>query len=630
MTLGFLAIMGNPEQINALQPRLADMLPTLPGEGVSTAAAGFAAFEIRLGDAAGANVQRAPLSEADTHLPLAGYLRLDTASWTENHVAKLRERYRQQGERAFTGLTGDIGCCLWDAKKQQAHLLSGPLATRPVYFTAFDGGFAAASQPQALLRLPGVANGFDSSALIRRHVAPFTFQTQTLWPGISKLAPGEHLRWETTRGVFKTKIWQPDLTPWVPKSNAEMAERVNAVLLDAVARRSHPGQVSACELSGGLDSSAILGALVHGRQPVAIPPLAYARVLAEDDPDQLLDERSYVDQAAAHCGIQARYRNPAMQGDDLSSWEQRFARFGHFEGGVGNEADALYQLAAADGANVMYCGAGGDEFISYHCQPFLAELLWTLRWPRLARELQMHARAVPHRRLSRLIRSKVLKPFIPHATPNNERDKDNEIANRWFLQPEVVHRERQARPLPIHNPPPTSLLNLPHSKRFQLWLYEHGFNSNRAHREVPVAASYGLDLRYPLLDAELVELALQLPSDWHFRNGFPRNAMRQSTMGILPASIRWRQDKRPPMPGYARNLIHTLVRLHHCFDEVIDAAVVGELFDLPRLRAALSQVQPPTGHGYSDDWYNQRVKGTMKTLHATTICWYLSWQARQG
>jgi hypothetical protein len=61
-------------------------------------------------------------------------------------------------------------------------------------------------------------------------------------------------------------------------------------------------------------------------------------------------------------------------------------------------------------------------------------------------------------------------------------------------------------------------------------------------------AQHGLDYRHPLLDFELVDLALRLPPELSFEPAFNRPLMREAMRGALPEEVRTRPTKTNFVP----------------------------------------------------------------------------------
>ena len=59
-----------------------------------------------------------------------------------------------------------------------------------------------------------------------------------------------------------------------------------------------------------------------------------------------------------------------------------------------------------------------------------------------------------------------------------------------------------------------------------------------------LSMAFSIESRVPFLDHRLVELAFALPDDAKFSHGWSKYALRQALDGVLPSSVVWRRDKK--------------------------------------------------------------------------------------
>ena len=59
-------------------------------------------------------------------------------------------------------------------------------------------------------------------------------------------------------------------------------------------------------------------------------------------------------------------------------------------------------------------------------------------------------------------------------------------------------------------------------------------------------AKSGIEYRYPLLDRRLISLALRLPSELYFQQGWQRFILRHTMKNILPERVCWNKTKQYP------------------------------------------------------------------------------------
>ncbi|HKN10304.1 MAG TPA: asparagine synthase-related protein, partial [Pseudomonadota bacterium] len=123
---------------------------------------------------------------------------------------------------------------------------------------------------------------------------------ETFWQGVSRLVAA-HRMIVDGRGPRIESYWEPDLEATVPcASDEEYVEYYRALVTDSVRRMSRSAQPLACEVSGGLDSSAIFALAEHLRRRKALlAPAVEGYTLAfRDDSDA--NEVEYARAVGAH------------------------------------------------------------------------------------------------------------------------------------------------------------------------------------------------------------------------------------------------------------------------------------------------------------------------------------------
>lgn len=205
------------------------------------------------------------------------------------------ERYRERGAALARGLLGDFVLIVLDRTVGSLVVARDPLGVRPWYLATVSGGHAGAADMATLATLPGVDTEVDEATTIEYLAAVHQSRGPTVCRGIRTLPPGHS--WQGGGGrasTFAHHRWR--LEPDLDISWDDAAERCRTVLDDAVRCRLEVGGPATSELSGGLDSSAVVGTIARlGHDDLLAGRLIF------DGPDA--DERRYSDAVAEHWGI---------------------------------------------------------------------------------------------------------------------------------------------------------------------------------------------------------------------------------------------------------------------------------------------------------------------------------------
>lgn len=260
----------------------------------------------------------------------------------------------RQGEAALPKLNGMFAFCLYDRARGTLFAARDRFGIKPFHYVAAGGRFAFASELKSLLTLPFVSSTLDRQSLFHYMSLMYVPGTDTILEGIKRLGPGEALTYRLADHALKTvRWWQPSIRPSLGTEAAEWPERLRGVFREAVKRWTLADVPVACSLSGGLDSSAIVGALAESGIPVRTVSLGFTGA-----GEAAWNELPLARAVAKHWGTEHReiILDPADLLDDL------IAMVWHLDEpyGGGLPSWTVFKLMAKE-VKVGLTGTGGDE-----------------------------------------------------------------------------------------------------------------------------------------------------------------------------------------------------------------------------------------------------------------------------
>ena len=262
--------------------------------------------------------------------------------------------YEELGAHAVHRLNGEFAFVLWDAARRT--LLAGRdrFGIKPLVYAVAGDALYIASEAKALFAA-GVPARWDAEAVLQACYVPTS--EQTLFAGVRSVAPGGLLR-ATDRAVDTTTYWDLEL-PRAGEARMDAAEAVAGVrthLATAVRRRLRADVPVSVYLSGGIDSSAILGLAAEAGRPLTGFTIAFA-----GDPQP---EEARAREMAARCGaeldvlaISQRMLADAFAGAARAA--EQMMMNGH---GVGKYL--LSRFVRDRGLKVVLTGEGADEMFA--------------------------------------------------------------------------------------------------------------------------------------------------------------------------------------------------------------------------------------------------------------------------
>lgn len=217
--------------------------------------------------------------------------RCDTEAWV--HL------YEDLGERVFPQAHGQFGVSLWDRPRRTVYLARDRIGISPLFYAEADGWLLWASEIKGLLASGMIKPRPDVRGLdffFNFFCAP---QRRTTFEGIHSLPPGHYARIHEGRITIQ-RYWDLDFPDRGAERCFEDDDKAAAELeaqLRAAVRRRLCGEVPlSCYISGGLDSTVILG-LSSQEKGAPIDSLTIS--LQRSGPS---DERSKAEESAHYLG----------------------------------------------------------------------------------------------------------------------------------------------------------------------------------------------------------------------------------------------------------------------------------------------------------------------------------------
>lgn len=286
--------------------------------------------------------------------------------------------YEKYGTLFAQSLRGMYAIAIWDARAQKLVLARDPFGIKPLYYTESPDGFAFASEPAALIAAGAAAAGIDTVRRAELLQLKFTTGSETIFPAIRRVLPGETLVIEAGRITARSR--RPALPEGGPLHlpHAAALARIEEVLSGSVSVHLRSDVPYGLFLSGGIDSAALLALMtrVAGTEVRAIT-VGYPDA---GDGDETREALRLARAAGAACEriemteadfwdfaprIAASIDDPTADAAVLPTW-------------------MLGKAAASDRLKVTLCGEGGDEMFAGYSRyrRGRAPLSWIARKPR--------------------------------------------------------------------------------------------------------------------------------------------------------------------------------------------------------------------------------------------------------
>ena len=276
-------------------------------------------------------------------------------SQTDSEV--LVHLWEDEGRRMVDRLNGMFAFCIWDERTGEAFLARDHAGIKPLYLAETRDALFFASEPKTLLASGAVSPAIDPVALRQYLTFLWVPGERTMWRDVRKLPEGGWLSWRA--GHRETGGWWDwDQSTQERMPPQEWATQVRGALLETVGRQLIADVPLGALLSGGLDSSAIVGAMraLHPERPIR----AYSAHVDADAQDGFADDLPFARQVASRLRldmVEERLQPAIATLLPKLIW--------HTDEPLADPAIAasflLCQRARQDGTIVLLSGQGADE-----------------------------------------------------------------------------------------------------------------------------------------------------------------------------------------------------------------------------------------------------------------------------
>ena len=454
---------------------------------------------------------------------------------TRTDTEVLLAAYDKWGERCLEHLIGMFAFAVWDVNEQSLFLARDRFGVKPVYYhTAKNGSLYFASEIKAL-HAAGVER-ITNDAAWATYLAfgLYDHSENTFWKDVYALPAGHFIRWRD--GNFATVRWY-DLAERVgnecdTRPEAQVQDEYFALMKESIDLRFRSDVPVGINLSGGLDSSSLLG-LVHEVQGKDSDVKAFTFVTG----DKNYDELPWVEQMLAATNHQLVVSNltpeevPVLAASVQHHQDEPF-------GGLPTLAYAkLFEKAKEHGVTVLLDGNGMDE-----------------QWAGYDYYLPSSNGHSPS-----LIQGTKEKPVRPDCLLPEFRKLAEPFDSPTVFADKM--RNLQYRD--------TRFTKIPRAMRFN--------------DRISMRAS--TELREPFLDHRLFELAMRQPPERKVSNGVTKKMLRDISGKFLPRSVSAAPKRAVQTPqrewlrGQLRDWAATQIDLARGNSPFFDRSAVGASFD---------------------------------------------------
>jgi asparagine synthase (glutamine-hydrolysing) len=470
---------------------------------------------------------------------------------TNSDTEAIVHAYEEYGDDCVRHLRGMFTFAIWDRNRQRLLAARDRFGKKPLNYYWDGQRLIFGSEIKSILEA-GIPREVNHIALDEFLVYRCVPAPNTLFKGVMKLPAAHILVYEN--GQISTKCyWELPFTPTCRDDEATAIERTRALLKDAVGVRLMSEVPLGAFLSGGIDSSIVVGLM---SSMMSQPVKTFSIGFEEDD----FSELPYARQIAQHFGTD--HHEFFVRPELISVLPQLVWAYDEPFADASMLPTYYVSKLAREHVTVVLTGDGGDEIFGGYT-PYRREWLISRIPPMLRSLLGFGSRFMPDgmrgkNRLGSLLRdlpTRVVQSQMLFAADSRSS----------MYSPEYFAQVRDHNPYERLISEFRAVSDLDVRAQLQ-YVDVRAYLANDILVKVDKASMFNsLETRAPLLDQYMVEYVASLPSTMRTRHGVLKYLLKKVAADLLPAEILTRRKQgfgvpikhwfRGDLNGYAHDVL---------------------------------------------------------------------------
>jgi asparagine synthase (glutamine-hydrolysing) len=496
---------------------------------------------------------------------------------TRSDTETLVHLYEQEGIEGLHRLRGMFAFCIWDARRRKMLLVRDRFGKKPLYYAQLPHGLYFGSELKCL-RASGIPLDIDADALRLYFQFNNIPDPYSIFRSVRKLEPGGWLEYDANGTVRKGRYWK--LPPPVAETPAdfsgeEMCRRIREKFDESVRIRMIADVPLGAFLSGGIDSSSVVASM-------ALQSEDRVKTFSIGFEEASFNELKYAQLVAKK--YETDHHEIVVKPDSVSLTERLVKHFDEPFADSSAIPTFIVSEFAARQVKVALSGDGGDElFGGYESFQIVQNLD---AWDKVPRPLRPLISAVAHS-LPYSTFGKNYLYMVSRQTPLARYFESNYapyLMRKKLLQPEwmLPADEHFLKNTFVSCLLPDGADSLAQALYFEATCKLSGDMLVKVDR---MSMAVSLEVRSPMLDHELADIAAAVPHAYKIRNGqgkyiliralgerLPPELLNRGKMGFAIPLVEWLRgplkamlwdhldsqrffDRRIASPDFVRHLL---------------------------------------------------------------------------
>lgn len=443
------------------------------------------------------------------------------------------DAYKRYDSQFLDRLRGAFTIVITDPENRSALIAIDRMGIHQLnYAHSAEHGLAFSTRAASVNAHPAFESPIDNQAVfdyLYFHMIP---APRSIYASQSKLGAGELIR-ITDRSLHTERYWQPNFTEQSRASERELTGKLFSVLRTSIQRSD--AENTGCFLSGGIDSSTIVGLLSELRSDVETFTIGF------DEPGY--DETEFSQGAARHFG--ANTNEYCVTPEDVVSAIPDIAAA--YDEPFGNSSVVptyfCARLAREHGMQRLLAGDGGDELFGGNAR-YVTQQIFSLYdavpGPLKRTVLEPVSFGLPG--ASKFMPTRKLQSYIRQArVPMPDRMQTYNYFSRTpadtILQDDFIGSISQTEPLELQRETYASTSSESLLNRMLEFDWKYTLADNDLRKVNRMCDLAGIDVVYPFLDDDVVAFSAEIPASLKIRYFKLRYFIKRALGDFLPRSV---------------------------------------------------------------------------------------------
>jgi len=443
---------------------------------------------------------------------------------TQSDHEYLLAAYTAYGQDCAKHLLGDFSFAVWDTQQRTLFIAKDQLGIKPLFYYQDHEKFVFATTMQAI---KAVVKPTLNHQYIARELKfyPPDFDS-TFFANIHRFTPAHFAVVDTVKGMHeKKRYWELkpiDISAF--NTTEALYNELGKRFTEAVMCRTRTNKNVGCQLSGGLDSSAI--AVILSRNMPKERLHTYSFVLSDKTraySERGIDEQNTQQAVMDYAGLLPENHHKIEDfhfKDVYEELERTDLVMGGFANADGIWQDTLFKTAAENNVGFIMSGFPGDECVSHTGKLYYYDYIGNLNLKKIGRFIMKQP----------WLRTKIfLSYYLSKRRGSVSKGYGKiQLGRNLLREGSPWHAKLKDGSFKFY---PT----------FKEYLKNEICRPHTTHRtesEGAYALTHGMETVYPLADIRLIELVYSLPTEMFTPEPYTRAIFRNMCIGILPENVR--------------------------------------------------------------------------------------------